>query len=106
MDRLRKYLMTFCTLVMIGTSFSAFASFLVVTPEQVIVTGEGFFVNINGISIAVESLNAANDGYIVAIPIPSPNADTCPKCGSDDYTPGRTCSSCGFPIWDEKKLLK
>ncbi|NGX55426.1 MAG: hypothetical protein KR126chlam2_01061 [Chlamydiae bacterium] len=106
MNRFRKYLTVVCTLVMIGTSFSAFANFLVVTPEQVSVTPEGLFVSINGISLAVESLNIANDGHIVAIPIPSPYAAICPNCGHDTYTPGRTCSTCGFPIWDGDMKIK
>ncbi len=90
-----------------ATSSSAFASFLVVTPEQVSTTPEGLFVNLNGISVAVESLNIANNGYIVAIP--RSNADNIyPNCGYETYTPGKTCSTCGFPIWDGdmKKFFK
>ena len=99
MNRFRKYLAVFCIVAM-SVSSTAFANFLVVTPEQVSATPEGLFVNINGVAIAVASLNVANDGYIVAVPIPSPNAEICPKCGHDTYTSGRTCSKCGFPIWD------
>lgn len=105
MNRFRKYLAVFYMVMMIASSIT-FANFLVVTPDQVSVTSDGLFVNINGISVAVESLNAANDGYLVAVPIPNPNANICPKCGQDTYTPGRTCSACGFPIWDDKKQLK
>ena len=103
MNRFRKYLAVVCTLVMMGASSSTFANFLVVTPEQISITPEGLFVSIDGFPIAVESLNIANGGFIVAVPIPSPNAEICPRCGHDTYTLGRTCSTCGFPIWDEKK---
>ena len=104
MNGFRKYLTVFCTVIMIGASSSAFANFLVVTSDQVNVNTEGLFVSLNGITVPVESLNLANDGYFVAIP--SPRADICPSCGNDAYTPGRTCSSCGFPIWDGKKQIK
>lgn len=89
-----------CALMMIGASVNAFANFLVVTPEQVSVTSEGLFVSIDGLPTAVESLTMVNDGYIVAIP--SLQAAVCPKCRRDTYTPGRTCSTCGFPIWNKK----
>lgn len=101
MNSFRKYIALFCITILLPTS--AFANFLVVTPEQVSVSGKSLAVCINGVSIAVESLNAANDGYIVAIPVTKDEPQTCPKCGYDTYTPGRTCSTCGFPIWDEKK---
>ncbi len=94
-----KYLISFCAVMLIIAS-TTFGNFLVVSTEQVSVTPNGLFVIINGIPIAVESVNIANDGYIVAIPVPSPYTAICPNCGHNTYTPGRTCSTCGFPIWD------
>ena len=85
---------------MTGASAGAFANFIVTTPDQVVATSEGLFVNLDGAPVAVESLTVANDGYIVAIPVPK--VDICPACGQDTYTRGRTCSSCGFPIWNKK----
>lgn len=100
MNRFRKYLTGICTLVMMGTSSSIFANFLVVTPEQVVTNTEGLFVSIGEIAIPVESLNIANDGYIVAVPLPQ--ADICPNCGHDGYIPGRFCRWCNFP--DDAKI--
>ncbi len=76
---------------------SAFANFLVVTSDQLNATAEGLFVIMDGASIPVESINIANDGYLVAIPLPKAKADICPRCGRDTYTKGRFCRSCGFP---------
>jgi hypothetical protein len=100
MNTFRSHLTVFYIVMMIGASSTALANFLVVTPEQVSVTQEGLFVSIHNIPIAVESLNVANNGCIVAVPIPSLYADICPSCGHDSYTSGRTCSYCGFPLWD------
>jgi hypothetical protein len=83
---------------------SAFANFLVVTSDQVSATSESLFVMIEGASIPVESVNTANAGYMVAIPLPTPMADICPQCGRDTYTKGRFCRSCGFPD-DGKRSL-
>lgn len=104
MGNFHKCLAILCTVTLLGTSSTIFGNFLVVTPEQISASSEGLFVNINGIAIAVESLNTANDGFVVAIPLPRPYAGMCPNCGHDTYTPGRTCTTCGFPIWDGKKL--
>ena len=81
----------------------AFANFFVATPENVSVTQEGMFVFMEGAMVPVQSLNAANDGYIVAIPMPM--CDICPNCGRNTYRKGGFCSVCGFPD-DAKKAKK
>lgn len=96
---MNKYLTVLCLLA-IGLTTSVFANYLVVTSDQVTVTSDGMFVTVDGLSLPVESLNIANNGYIVAIP--QPQAAVCPRCRKDTYTPGRTCSNCGFPITNKK----
>jgi rubredoxin len=96
---LKKYFLIFCIIF----SQSAFAQFLVVTPDQVSITADGIFISLNGITAEVESINSANNGYIVAIP--TPQTGICPSCGSSKYVDGRFCPVCGFPD-DSKKALK
>ncbi len=94
-----KFLSKFFIIFVIVTS-SAFANYIVVTSDQIQTTPYGLVVHANGSMIAVESIHTANDGYFVAIPIP--NADICPNCRRDGYTPGRFCKYCNFP--DEAKI--
>ena len=63
---MKKYLKFIATAVLV--TGSVFANFLVVTPDQVNLTHEGMFVIVNGLPICIESLNVANNGYLVAIP--------------------------------------
>jgi ribosomal protein L32 len=83
---------------------SAFANFLVVTSDQVSVTPQGLFVIVDGAAVPVESINMANNGYMVAIPMPM--CDICPNCGSSNYRKGRFCSDCGFPDDDDYSSKK
>lgn len=80
---------------MISFSSALFGNYLVVSHDQVVITSKGMFATVDGISIEVQSLNAINDGSIVAIPVPQ--AAICPKCGCDRYVLGRFCPDCGFP---------
>ncbi len=73
---------------------------IVATLDQFVVSSDGIYVNLDDAIIPVESITLANDGYVVALP--KPQAAICPKCGQDAYSPGRTCSNCGFPIWNKK----
>jgi len=96
---MKKYLIALC--FMTAFCFTIFAeNYLVVTSDQIMVTSEGMFVTVDGLSLPVDSLNSANNGYIVAIP--QPHAAICPRCRKDTYTPGRTCSNCGFPITNKQ----
>ncbi len=91
-----KYVIFFY-LVITMASFGLYAHFIVATPDQVIANEQGLFINVEGVLQPIESLNLANDGYLVAIP--KVEADICPKCGHDTYTQGRYCTSCLWPIW-------
>ena len=71
------------------------ANFIVVTPDQVVVTQAGLFVEFDGTLQAVESITMANDGYIVAIP--SPQAWYCQNCGKHIIYPIKNCPRCGNP---------
>jgi rubredoxin len=90
MKNLFKFLIVACCI-----TGSAFANYLVVTSDQVSSTPQGLFVMVDGATIPVESVNMANDGYMVAIP--TPMCDICPNCGSNKYKQGRFCPVCGFP---------
>lgn len=90
----------FLLLAMIFSTSIACANYLVVTSDQITVSSEGIFITIDGFPIEIESLNTANDGYIVAVP--KPNAAICPNCEHDTYTPGRFCLRCGFPYNGKK----
>lgn len=99
MDRLRKYVAILGMIVVLMTS-TVFANFIVVTQDQVIVNNDSLFITVDGTPVKVESLNAANDGYLVAIP--SPKTNICPNCGHEGYIPGRFCPWCNFP--DDAKI--
>jgi hypothetical protein len=102
MNSFYKYTAYFCmALTLVIASPKIFADFTVTTHDQVSVTAEGLFVNIDGVSVPVESINIANDGLLVAIP--KPQAAICPRCHKDTYTPRRTCSNCGYPVWNKKQ---
>jgi hypothetical protein len=101
-EEMKKYLLVFCLASISLTTSFAFANYLVVTADQVTVTSEGMFVTVDGLSVPVESINSANDGFLVAVP--TPNAGICPSCGRDGYN-GRYCKYCGFPD-DGRKSLK
>ncbi|MCH9610161.1 MAG: hypothetical protein S4CHLAM81_07250 [Chlamydiales bacterium] len=73
----------------------AFAEYFVVSADQVTTTNGYLFVNIEGEMRAVDALNMANDGKIVAFP--TPNADVCPNCRHRGYVPGKFCRWCNFP---------
>lgn len=70
------------------------ASLIVTTLDQVSITSEGLYVNIDGDATPIESLTLADDGYVVVIPSPM---TVCPRCGCERYVNGRFCPVCNFP---------
>ncbi len=102
-------LVIICALLLVGLPGGVYANFLVITPDQVVVNAEGLFVSINEHIVQVETLSAANDGYIIAIITESHEdekvkLEICPICRNETYIPGRYCTTCGFPIWSKKQL--
>lgn len=91
MNRFRFCLALFCALACIP----AYAHYLVVTPDQVVISEEGLFVEIDHVKLPVSSISSANSGFLVAIPLIE--ADICPRCGRDTYASGRFCRWCFFP---------
>lgn len=99
MRKIFKYLAIACFI-----SSSAFANFLVITSDQLTSGAHGLYVTINGNSFAVDSVNTANGGFLVAVP--TPNAEICPSCGHDTYTEGGFCRQCNFPDDDKYSSTK